>query len=82
MDELFDETNEWHIQANHLLYFICRTSSCHAQVTIKDLPKDQQDMDWLGLCVALSDVAQSRGWTFVSRLEFLCPRCSAARLAV
>jgi hypothetical protein len=82
MNDAFDERNEWHIQANHLLMFVCETRSCHERVEMKDLTEEQRTLEWEELCVALSDLAQSRGWTCVGRLQFLCPQCSAARLAV
>ena len=82
MGDPFDENDPWHRQADFLLMFFCETHACHELVDMKDLTEEQRAGDWEELCVALSDIAQSRGWTCIGHLKFLCPQCAAARLAV
>jgi hypothetical protein len=80
MATLFDENNPWHVQADFAFMFYCETSSCDAVIDFGDLAQSQRaSLDFPGSCVALSELAQSRGWTCVGQLEFLCPACSAAR---
>jgi hypothetical protein len=82
MGDPFDKNDPWHVQADFVLMFYCETKSCNALIDVGDLSDEQKSLDWPDLCVALSDVARSRGWTCIGNLQFLCPSCSAARLEV
>ena len=79
MGQPFDENDPWHVQADFVLMFYCETKTCDGLVDLNDLTEQQKALDWEELCVALSDVAQSRGWICIGHLQFLCPECSAAR---
>ena len=62
--------------------FFCETKSCDAAIDFGNLPESQlRSLDHAGCCVALSDLAQARGWTCPGPYKFLCPACSAARVA-
>lgn len=79
MPEPFDDNNPWHLHADQLLMFYCDKRSCDGLVDLDDLTDEQRSRDYPDVCVALADIAQSRGWTRIGDCEFLCPKCSASR---
>jgi hypothetical protein len=80
MSEPFDENNPWHVQADHLLAFVCNNRKCQNMIKTGDLPDNlRNSAEWEELCVALSNLAKSRGWTCIGHLQFLCSTCSKNR---
>ena len=80
MEATFDQNNRWHVQAALFVMFLCETSSCRGYLSTNDLPEKQRSGD--DLYIDLAQLAQARGWTCIGDLQFLCPQCSATRLAV
>lgn len=71
----FDDANPWHRHAN--LYFCIVCERCLAEVRFVDLPVSQKSLEYEELCVALSEMAQGRGWRAMpDGCSFQCPLCS------
>ncbi len=71
----FDYENPWHRHAN--LYYCIFCELCEGEVSFGEVPVARQSLKYEGLCVALSELAQGRGWRALpDGWSFLCPKCS------
>ena len=74
---IFDKNNLWHKNAHLLFGFSCFV--CDGFIGSDDILIGDLEIDFLSLCVVLSDEAQKRGWVCVDEFKFLCPQCAAKK---